>query len=104
MSKKTTTNPAKPARKPHNARTASYGSFGELLTQVASEPRKARMGNAQVTMPRSERLLRVMLASALSGKVRDVAKLLGMMAKNPALAATFRSETVTVLCGSLARL
>lgn len=101
MTRGASKNKAKP-RKPHNARTAEYGSFDELLTQIAAEPRKARMGDQEVTMPRIERLLRVMVARALARNVREVTKLLGMMAKSPALVATFREEMVTVISGDLA--
>lgn len=91
-------------RKPHNAKTANYASFDELLALIAAEPRNAFLGDEQVTMPRGERLLRLMLDRALKGHPRDVTKLLQMMAKNPATAATFRDEFVTVIGGVLARL
>jgi hypothetical protein len=44
------------------------------------------------------------LAKALAGNVRELTHLLRIMAKRPALAATFREESVTVVSGSLARL
>lgn len=88
-------------RKPHNAKTANYASFDELLAQIAAEPRTALVGDEQITMPRGERLLRLMLDRALKGHPRDVIKLLQMMAKSPSVAATFRDETVTVISGAL---
>ncbi len=90
-------------RKPHNARTANYASFDELLAQIAAEPRTALVGDQQVTMSRRERLFRLMVDRALQGKVREVTKLLQLMAKNPSTAATFRDETVTVISGVLCR-
>lgn len=93
----------KRGRKPHNARTAEYGSFDELLAQMGAEPRTARVGEQEVMMPRTERLLRVMLARALDGNARDVAKVLQLMAKSPTLAATFRKEFVTVVSGIMCK-
>ena len=91
-------------RKPHNARTSEYVSFDDLLSRLASEPRTVQMGDQHVTMPRVERLMRVMVDRALQGKVRDIAKLLNMMAKNPTLTATFREQMVIRICPSLANL
>ena len=90
-------------RKPHNARSTDYASFNELLAQIAAEPRAALVGDEQVTMSRCERLFRLMVERALQGKVREITKLLQLMAKNPSTAATFRDETVTVISGVLAR-
>lgn len=89
-------------RKPHNARTSEYVSFNELLAQIANEPRAALIRNEQVVMSRSERLLRLMVDRALQGKVREVRMLLKLLAKSPALAATFREEIVMVISGDLA--
>ena len=88
-------------RKPHNAHTAEYGSFQELLAQISAEPRTALVGDKEVSMSRSDRLLRLMLNRALQGNVRDITKLLQMMAKSPSLVATFREETVIVISGPL---
>lgn len=88
-------------RKPHNAARSEYASFNELLSLIAAEPRTALVGGEQVTMSRSERLLRLMLDRALQGKVREVTKLLQMMARSPGVAATFRDEWVTVVSGAL---
>jgi hypothetical protein len=52
-------------------------------------------------MSRSERLFRVMVDRALQGNVREVRRLLHLMATRPTLAATFREETVTVVSGPL---
>ena len=100
---KTTTKKTKRERKPHNARTAEYGSFDELLEQMGAEPRTARMGDQEVTMPRTERLLRVMVARALDGKVRELTQLLRIMAQRPHLAATFREDFVTVVSGIMCK-
>lgn len=90
-------------RKPHNARTTDYASFAELLAMISAEPRTALVGDEQVTMPRGERLLRIMVDRALQGHAREVTKLIQLMAKSPSLAATFRDERVLVLGGYLAR-
>ena len=88
-------------RKPHNARTTEYVSFNELLAMIAAERRVAVVGGRQTSMNRGERLLRLMLDRALQGKVREVIKLLQLMAKNPTVAATFRDEIVIVTSGAL---
>lgn len=88
-------------RKPHNARTSDYASFEDLLASIAAEPRTALVGSDQLMMSRSERLLRLMVDRALHGNVREVTKLLHLMATRPTLAATFREETVIVLSGVL---
>ncbi len=89
-------------RKPHNAGTNEYVSYNELLLRLAHEPRAVQIGDQQVTMPRVERLMRVMVERALQGNVRDIAKLLQMMARNPTLAATFRMQTVIHMSPSFA--
>ena len=88
-------------RKPHNASTNDYASFDELLASIAAEPRTALVGSDQLKMSRSERLFRVMVDRALQGNVREVRRLLHLMATRPTLAATFREETVTVVSGPL---
>jgi hypothetical protein len=103
MTKIITANEAKARRKPHNARTDYYDSFEELLALAASAPSVARIGDREVTMPRSERLLRVMLARAREGKVRDITKLLQIMAKSPAMATLFRGEIQMFIRGVMAR-
>lgn len=84
-------------RKPHNAPSLEYASFNELLEQVAAQPRNAVVNGNTVQMPRSERLLRLMLDRALQGKVRGITKLLQLMAANQRVAATHRDEFVTVI-------
>ena len=88
-------------RKPYNVATRDYGSFEDLLAAIAAEPRTALVGDDQVVMSRSERLLRVMVDRALQGHAREVSKLLQLMATLPTLAATFREETVIVVSGPL---
>ncbi len=88
-------------RKPHNARSVHYASFEELLAQIAAEPRTARVGDEQVTMSRSDRMLRLLLDGALRGDVRNVTKLLQLMAKYPAIAATYREQLVIVMSGAI---
>jgi hypothetical protein len=102
MTKKTPRAGARGKRKPHNARTTGYISFNDLLAQIAAEPRTAFVGDEPVVMSRRERMLRLMVDRALQKNVRDVTTLLRMMAKKPALAATFREETVIVFSGMLA--
>lgn len=97
---KSTEKVARARRKPHNARTLEYFSFNELLAMIATERRVALVGGKQTSMCRSERLLRLMLDRALQGKVREVTKLLQLMAKNPSVAATFRDEVVIVVSGA----
>ena len=92
--------PNRGRRKPHNAGSIHYASFEELLAQIAAEPRTARVGDEQVTMSRSDRLLRLMLDRALQGNVREVTKLLQLMAKYPAIAATYREQFVVVISGA----
>lgn len=89
-------------RRPHNARTAHYGSFGELLDIVANEPRKVTLAGKDVTMTRTEALLRVMVDRALQGNTREMIKLLQMMAKDPALAANSRQRVIVFINGALA--
>jgi hypothetical protein len=74
-------------RKPHNAKTTDYGSFGDLLNFVADEPRKAKIDGKDVTITRVEALLRAMVDRAAVGNTRELNKLLQMMAKDPGLAA-----------------
>lgn len=93
--------PSEKKRRPHNAQRIEYSSFPELLALIAAEPRTALVGDRQVKMPRSERLLRLILDRALKGEVPDVTKLLQLMAKSPGVAATFRDERVTVISGSM---
>lgn len=88
-------------RRPHNAASREYGSFEDLLAAIAAESRTALVGTDQVVMSRSERLLRVMVDRALQGNVREVTKLIHLMATRPKLAATFREEIVTVISGPL---
>ncbi len=88
-------------RKPHNARSVHYASFDELLAQIADEPRVARVGDEEVTMSRRDRLLRLLLDGALRGDVRNVTKLLQLMAKYPAIAATYREQFVVVMSGAI---
>lgn len=89
-------------RRPHNARIADYYSFNELLNIVADEPRKATIAGKEVSMTRTEALLRVTVDRALQGKTRDMIKLLQMMAKDPGLAATSRTQTIYFFNGHLA--
>ncbi len=51
-------------------------------------------------MSRSERLLRLLVDGALKGDVRNVTKLLQLMAKYPAIAATYREQFVVVISGA----
>lgn len=92
---------SKAPRKPHNASSTEYGSFNELLDLVGAESRTALIDGEEVSMPRRERLLRVMVNRAHRGNVRDVIKILQLMAKYPAVAATFRDETLIVVSGAL---
>ena len=87
-------------RKPHNVRSVHYASFDELLAQIADEPRVARVGDDEITMSRRERLLRLLVDGALKGDVRNVTKLLQLMAKYPAIAATYREQFVVVISGA----
>lgn len=87
-------------RKPHNARSVHYASFDELLTQIADEPRVARVGDDEVTMPRRDRLHRMLVDGALKGDVRNVTKLLQLMSKYPAVAATYTEQVVVVTSGA----
>lgn len=103
MTNKTKAKAAKQPRKPHNARVAQFGSLDELLTQMGAEQRTARVDKREVTMPRIDRLLRVMVARALDDNVRELTQLLKIMAQRPRLAATVREEFVTVLSGSVAK-
>jgi hypothetical protein len=82
------------SRKPHNAKKSEFVSFGDLLGKVATEVREVQVGDDLIEMPRVERLIRLTLARALKGNVRDVAKMLNLMAQNPELAATHRERTV----------
>jgi hypothetical protein len=82
-------------RKPHNAKTADYENFGDLLNFVADEPRKAKIEGKEVTITRAEALLRAMVDRAAVGKTRDLSKLLQMMTKDPGLPA--KSQTITVI-------
>jgi hypothetical protein len=103
MSAKSSKSGATGRRKPHNAQSIEYVSFKDLLAQIAGEPRTARVGDEQVTMARGDRLLRLLLDRALQGKVREVIKLLQLMAKYPNVAATFREENVIVMSGAMCR-
>jgi len=87
-------------RKPHNARSFHYASFEELLAQIAGEPRVARVGDDEVTMSRGDRILRLLLDGALKGDVRNVTKLLQLMSKYPAIAATYQDQFVVVYSGA----
>jgi hypothetical protein len=100
MSTRSPKSGARARRKPHNARSVHYASFEELLAQIAAEPRTARVGDEQVTMSRSDRLLRLLVDRALQGDVRNVTKLLQLMAKYPAIAATYREQFVVVISGA----
>jgi hypothetical protein len=82
-------------RKPHNAKTADYGNFEDLLALIADEPRKANIDGEDVTITRVEALLRAMVDRAASAKSRELIKLLQMMAKDPGLAA--KSPTTTII-------
>ncbi len=89
-------------RKPHNAGTLTYDSFFDLLKMVADEPRKATIAGEEVTITRTEALLRVTIDRALQGKTRELTKLLQFMAKNPGLAATSRTQLIYFVRGALA--
>lgn len=93
---------ARSKRKPHNAETEEYGSFFELLTKIATEARKATIGDKEATITRVEGLLRVMVERALKGEVREVLKLLQLMEKNPAMATTNRTRTILFISKALA--
>lgn len=92
----------KAIRKPHNAKTARYSTFSELLGIIADEPRKVTVGGSMVTMPRVEALLRLMVERAKQGKVREMKKILQMLAKDPGLAANSRSQIQIFINGNLA--
>lgn len=87
-------------RKPHNARTMEYVSSVELLRMMACEPRTVEIDGQTVTMPRGERLLRLMVMRALQSKSREIVKLLQIMFANPTIAATYRDESVIVFSGA----
>jgi hypothetical protein len=89
-------------RKPHNAKTAEYATFNELLGMIADQPRKATIAGREVTMTRAEALLRVMVERAMQGKVREIKQVLQMMARDPGLAANSRLQTHIFINGSLA--
>jgi hypothetical protein len=89
-------------RKPHNAKTAEYATFNELLGMIADQPRKAKIAGQEVTMTRTEVLLRVLVERATQGKVREIKQLLQMMARDPGLAANSRTHVQIFLNGALA--
>jgi hypothetical protein len=89
------------SRKPHNARESDYVSFNELLGKLATELREVQVGDDLIKMPRVERLIRLTLERALKGNVRDVTKMLNLMAQNPELAATHRERTVVHIIPAL---
>ena len=93
---------ARRKRKPHNVQTEQYESFFELLVKIASEPRKATIGEEEATLTRTEGLLRLMVDRALKGEVREVTQLLQLMAKHPAMATTNRTQKIFFIGKALA--
>lgn len=89
-------------RKPHNVRREQYESFADLFARIANEPRQATIGDKQITMTRAEALLRVMVDRAINGNVREITKLLQIMANDPGLTATARPQVVMFIGHALA--
>lgn len=89
-------------RKPHNVRKEQYQSFDELLATIGYETRVATIGDQEVMMTRLEAVLRVMIDRALQGNVRELTKILRIMANDPGLAATARSQIIITVGGALA--
>ena len=100
---KARTNRARPRRKPHNVHREQYESFDELLATIADEPCQATIEGQEVTITQRERFFRVMVDRAMHGNVREITKLLHIMAKEPGLAATRRYQTILFVRGALAR-
>ena len=92
----------RPPRKPHNAKTSDYGGFQDLLALIAEEPRRGKIDGKDVTISRAEALLRAMVDRAISGKTRELTKLLQMMAKDPGLAAKSPTKTIYYVGSALA--
>lgn len=88
--------------RPHNVPREQYKSFDELLVKIAHEPRKAILGEQEVTMSRLEFLLRTVIDRAMAGQVREMTLILKLLADDPGLAATARSQIITSFTGALA--
>jgi hypothetical protein len=84
-------------------RQEQYTSFDELLATIADEPCQATIDGKVVTMTQRERLFRVMIDRATRGNVREITRLLHIMAKDPGLAATSRTQSILFINGALAR-
>lgn len=83
----------KSRRKPHNAKAAGdYLSLADMVEAIASEKRKVPTCAGEVLMTRRERNLRLLVARALEGKVRELAQVLRIMIKYPDMAATLEIE------------
>ena len=91
-----------PRRRPHNVPRERYESFDELLVKIAHEPRKAILGEEEVTMSRLEFLLRTVVDRAMAGQVREMTLILKVLADHPGLAATARTQIITVVGSALA--
>ena len=91
-------------RRPHNANLGQdFGSVGELVRSLGSEKKLVRIEGEDVEMTWAERSLRLTIERALTGNRRDLAHLLRLMMKHPAIGGTYRERQVCFIRGVLCR-
>ena len=92
----------KPGRRPHNAFTPADASLKDVVLRIANERHEVTINGERQTMTRKERVFRLTVERAVNGNVRDIAHILSILAKHPALAASFQAETVYFFNGAMA--
>ena len=93
----------KPGHRPHNAVTPTDHSLKDVVLRIANELHEVSINGEPRTISRAERVFRLTVERAVKGNVRDIAHLLRIIAKNPELAASERTDTIIFINGALAR-
>lgn len=92
----------KQGRRPHNAVTPADASLKDVVLRIANELHEVTINGERRTLTRKERVFRLTVERAVNGNVRDIAHILSVVAKHPALASSFRTETVLFFNGAMA--
>ena len=102
--RKMASKPPKAPRRPHNARKPTFRSLGEMARSIGAEPRRATLRGKEVVMSQAERLCRVIVDSAINGRISDLKLLIGIMADHPQIASPATERWVLFLAGDDAEL
>ena len=92
----------KKGRMPHNAKVPTYADFGDLVRSVGAAPKSVTINGQEVSMPWSERSMRLSVDRAIKGQTRDLIDLLRLMIKHPQITGPVKTKFIYVMRGGFA--